>query len=91
MVCLLKKAGFLNQGARNSEPARAPVRLKKRSARADPHFALSFIRTVTVGFGITPKSADPGTHCEPQALAGLCCLSFRNMPPSPPVGNFAPP
>jgi len=46
------KAGFLNQGARNHEATRAPA---WQGTRVVPHFALSFIRTVTVGFGIAPN------------------------------------
>jgi len=48
------------------------------SAQADPHFALSFIRTVTVGFGIAPKSADPAA-CLLQAAGarGLVRSSFE--------------
>jgi len=87
MVCLLK-AGFLNQGARNHEATRAPA---WQGTRVDPHFALSFIRTVTVGFGIAPKSADPGTRRGRQALAGLCGIPFEKKPPLPPVGNCTPP
>lgn len=53
-------------------------------------FAISFIRTVTVGSGIAPDlltlQADPknGTW----ALAGSCGLFSQQIPP---VGNSAPP
>ena len=53
-VPLAWRAGFLNQGARRRRRCRAT-----RRARQCRRFALSCIRTVTVGFGFTPKSADP--------------------------------
>jgi hypothetical protein len=53
-------------------------------------FAISFIRTVTVGSGIAPDllTLRNQSKTAPQALAGSCGL-FR--PQIPPVGNFAPP
>ncbi len=44
----------------------------------------SLIRTVTVGFGISPKSADLPGH--PDSARGL-----RDFSRSPPVGSFTPP
>lgn len=47
-----------------------------------------FIRTVTVGFGITPKSADLAhlIYQRKQALVGYAFIQQL-----PPVGNLAPP
>jgi hypothetical protein len=51
--------------------------------------ALSFIRTVTVGFGFEPNLLTPAHREADRALAGWC--GRITAPPSPPVGNFAPP
>jgi len=67
-----------NQGTRNN------------GAHANPREApqpFSFIRTLTVGFGIAPNLLThfPASHLGKKALAGL------GYPPLPPVGTFTPP
>ena len=65
-----------NQGQRHDVP-----RVMRRSR------PFSFIRTLTVGFGIAPNLLTlPARGCpKEKALAGLGYL------PLPPVGSFAPP
>ena len=67
-----------------------PTRAHRQPPRREAHgFAISFIRTVTVGSGIAPDLLTlQGTKKARQALAGSC-KPFR--PQIPPVGNFAPP
>jgi hypothetical protein len=65
-----------NQGIRNDKP--------NAKAQASPPF--SFIRTLTVGFGITPNLLTLFLKPEKKALAGLG-FSW----PLPPVGIFTPP
>jgi hypothetical protein len=78
MVFLELRVGQ-NQGARTRALAGA------QTPARDAGNALSFIRTVTVGPGITPDLLTLLRKAE-QALAGLC-----NGLPSPPVGNSTPP
>jgi hypothetical protein len=77
---LLAEAAAKNQGECARRPAAAHARGKTVG------IAISFIRTVTVGFGLTPNLLTLPRHEPGQALAGLCDCS-----PSPPVGIFTPP
>jgi hypothetical protein len=43
------------------------------------HHALSFIRTVTVGFGLTPNLLTPARVAASRALAGLCDRSCEPL------------
>ena len=54
--------------------------------RAKRRKPFSFIRTVTVGFGVAPNLLTLSPKTRRKALAGL-----RLCPPLPPVGSFTPP
>jgi hypothetical protein len=66
-----------NQGTRNDTPCAAKLRAASRP--------FSFIRTLTVGFGIAPNLLTLPPLRGKKALAGL------GEGPLPPVGNFTPP
>ena len=65
-------------------PKSGDTGLKGRHACVRQIFPFSFIRTVTVGFGIAPNLLTP--PIARRALAG-----FGDCSPSPPVGTFTPP
>jgi hypothetical protein len=77
---LLTEVAAKNQGECAHRSAAAHARGKTTC------IAISFIRTVTVGFGLTPNLLTPPQREPGQALAGSCDCS-----PSPPVGISAPP
>jgi hypothetical protein len=65
---------------------RKPARCGANARGKAVDSAISFIRTVTVGFGLAPNLLTPPRHGAGRALAGSCDCS-----PSPPVGSFTPP
>ena len=53
--------------------------------------AISFIRTMTVGSGISPDLLTLWALTRPQALAGCCSPDHMAWLQIPPVGNYTPP
>jgi hypothetical protein len=60
--------------------------------RTGPPQPFSFIRTLTVGFGITPNLLTlPPEDSRKNWISGKKALAGLGYPPLPPVGNFTPP
>jgi len=75
----------MNQGVRkNTCPCGSD------SCTTDECCAISFIRTMTVGSGISPDLLTLQALARLQALAG-CCSQCKALLQIPPVGNCTPP